>query len=162
MLRNELRVSPEFKFSSTSHDKRLAFLKAIACHEFVYSAVVFNKRKLYGRGFQFKSSFYKTAVSYTMTHLQGYLREATVVLDRTGERSFTNSMQAYLLKATKPSVGRPRIKKVRSEDSRKNNLLQLADMVCGAVARSYSNRKNRDEYRRLVSDREGYVQFWPR
>jgi hypothetical protein len=55
------------------------------------------------------------------------------------------------------------IRKVKMEDSKRNNLLQLADMVCGAVARSFrEERENGWEFRRLVREREMRVQYWPK
>jgi len=39
---------------------------------------------------------------------------------------------------------------------------QLADMVCGTVARSYSGKQDAEVYRPLISHREIYVQVWPR
>ena len=58
---------------------------------------------------------------------------------------------------------RERMKKVKTEKSRANNLLQLADMVCGAVARSVvSEKKQARQYRSLIQFRELQVQVWPR
>lgn len=55
------------------------------------------------------------------------------------------------------------IKKVRTEPSHSNNLLQLADMVCGAVARSFRpDKPDRHVYRKLIRHRELGVQVWPR
>jgi hypothetical protein len=55
------------------------------------------------------------------------------------------------------------IKKVSMEASHTNNLVQLADMVCGAVARSYNSQKNdRAQFRTLIRRREARVQFWPK
>ncbi len=38
----------------------------------------------------------------------------------------------------------------------------VSDMVCGAVARSYSGKDDAKAYRSLISHREIYVQFWPK
>jgi hypothetical protein len=38
----------------------------------------------------------------------------------------------------------------------------LADMIFGAVARSYTQKDDAETYRRLVAHREIYVQFWPK
>ena len=56
----------------------------------------------------------------------------------------------------------PKIKTVKIEDSHKNNLIQLADMVCGAVARSYSEKSDRNIYREILKKKERSVQFWPK
>jgi hypothetical protein len=55
------------------------------------------------------------------------------------------------------------IRKVSMEPSHSNNLLQLADMVSGAVFRSFkTEKKNRMEFRRLLNARELDVQVWPK
>jgi hypothetical protein len=41
---------------------------------------------------------------------------------------------------------------VRHKDSKSNNLLQLADMVCGAIYRKYN--KNDDKFYKLIKKRE--------
>ena len=161
-LRAELRVTPEFHFANTSHKKRLAFLDAVNQFDFTFNSVVFNKRRLYGPAFRYKRSFYKAAVNYTFQNILEHLDHAKVVLDKTGDKDFTRSMQSYLKRQTRRTDGTPRIKKVSSEDSKKNNLLQLADMLCGAVARSFlRTKKEARAYRSAVSQREEHVQYWP-
>jgi hypothetical protein len=55
------------------------------------------------------------------------------------------------------------IRKVKSESSHSSNLLQLADMVCGAVARSFRpDKKNGDQFKKIIGHRELYVQVWPK
>lgn len=44
------------------------------------------------------------------------------------------------------------------EASHSNNLIQLADMVCGSVARSCGHED--DRFRRLIGPRERFVQTW--
>src|SRR5579859_513091 len=55
--------------------------------------------------------------------------------------------------------GNCRIKKVAMASSHSNNLLQLVDMVCGAVMRSYT--ASDPGFRDLVKKREKFVQQWP-
>jgi hypothetical protein len=62
----------------------------------------------------------------------------------------------------KQTAGSRFIRKVKVQDSQKNNLVQLADMVCGAVARSYTQKEDAQRCRRLIAHREIYVQFWPK
>ena len=51
------------------------------------------------------------------------------------------------------------VKKVKTARSAGNNLLQLADMVSGAVWRSF---KHQDvSHRQLIAHRELRVQVWP-
>lgn len=58
-----------------------------------------------------------------------------------------------------PHEGCQHIKRVKIQDSKKNNLIQLADMVCGAVYRSVD--RGEDEFRKLIKPRELQVRIWP-
>jgi hypothetical protein len=51
------------------------------------------------------------------------------------------------------------IRKVTMERSHSNNLVQLADMVCGALARSCASVD--DRFRDLIRGKEKFVQTWP-
>jgi len=96
--------------------------------------VVLNKKKLYGPGFQYKSPFYKYTVNLVFQNAKPYLRDAIVVIDRSGGQGFRKQLATYLKKKMNEKDGLSLIKKVKTERSHNNNLLQLADMVCGAVA----------------------------
>lgn len=163
-LKKELRLAErfEFHFNSCSDVFRRRFLETVAACNFFYHSIVLNKAKLWGEGFKHKESFYKYAAGLVFENAKAHLLEATVVLDEFGNRDFRNQLSKYL--RTRMNEGkRVLIKKVRMEPSHSNNLLQLADMVCGAVNRSFDmSRKNRMEFRRLISLRELKVQVWPR
>lgn len=91
------------------------------------------------------------------------LQDAVVVLDRCGSPDFRRTMHSYLRRKTSDHDGQTPIKHVRAEDSHKEDLLQLADMVVGAVARHYKADKTDGRiYRALIKRRELRVLFWPR
>ena len=91
------------------------------------------------------------------------LDNATVVIDGSGSREFRRELGTYLRKRINDRKGDSRfIGKIKMQDSQSNNLLQLADMVCGAVARSYNQKDDAETYGRLIAHREIYVQFWPK
>ena len=86
-----------------------------------------------------------------------------MVIDGSGRREFRRQLGSYLRKRINDTKGDARvIGKIKIQDAARNNLLQLADMVCGAVARSYTQKDDAQTYRRLVAHREIYVQFWPK
>jgi hypothetical protein len=92
-----------------------------------------------------------------------YLDHATVVIDGSGSREFRRQLGSYLRKRINDKKGDNRfIGKVKIQESHRNNLLQMADMICGAIARSYSGKGDARTYRNLISHREIYVQFWPK
>lgn len=165
VIRNELKLSPrsEFKFNKLRDAGRRYFLQSVAAHDFVYFSVVVNKAKLTGPGFTFKEPFYKYVCSLAFNNCREHLKDATIIIDGSGSREFRQQLQTYIKgKVNDKSDVRAYIKKIKIEDSKKNNLLQLVDMVCGAVARSYSSKKDTPPYRSLIKRREGFVQFWPK
>ena len=165
LLKRELGFPAEFEFhfNKVKGSYREAFLSAVVGFDWFYFSIVINKRKLTGAGFKFKESFYKYACGLVFENAKPYLDNATVVIDGSGSREFRRELGTYLRKRINDTRGDSRfIGKIKVQDSQTNNLLQLADMVCGAVARNYSKKDDAETYRRLISHREIYVQFWPK
>ena len=163
-LRHKLGVNEqfEFHFNKCSQRFREQFLVAAAKHKFFYHSFVLNKEKLYGDGFKYKSSFYKFAVGVVFENLNPHLLGASVTFDQCGDREFKRELAKYLRKKTDLRDGRVRVKSVKMEDSCSNHLLQLADMVCGAVARNLRlDKTDREVYRKLIRHREWKVRHWP-
>lgn len=164
-LRNECfgKKKLEFKFSKCCDDYREKFFSTVSGYDFFYLAFVLNKAKLYGPGFSYKSPFYKYTASLLFENARPYLRDASVVIDRSGEREFRKQLEKYL--KNKVNAEKEIIRKVKTECSHSNNLLQLADMVCGAVARFHREDKSeadRLRFRRMIAHRELDLQVWPK
>jgi len=67
-------------------------------------------------------------------------------------------MISYLRK----EIGSGKILKYRLIDSKKDNLIQLADMVVGAIARSYNeNRKNNNQWLNILRKHGKIQNIWP-
>ncbi|MBI3644651.1 MAG: DUF3800 domain-containing protein [Acidobacteriales bacterium] len=153
----------EFHFNSCSRDIRQRFLVETAKFEYVYMSFIFNKAKLYGEGFQYKNSFYKYAVNLLFQNLKPYLKNATVIFDRCGNRDFQRELKKYLGKRVNERGREQAVKNIKTNNSESNNLLQLADMVCGTVARFLRKAKpDHLDYRRIISHRELLLKIWPR
>jgi len=151
----------EFHFNSCCRDIRLQFLRETAKFQFFYMSFVFNKSRLYGEGFKYKNSFYKYAVNLLFENLKPYLSNAIVVFDRCGNREFQRELKKYL--GRRVNEKDKLIHKIKTNESCSNNLLQLADMVCGAAAR-YLKKSKADhlEYRKIIAHRELMLRIWPR
>lgn len=160
ILRREMHLPDvfEFKFSKMRREQREMFLKAVLPFSFFYFGIVINKepRKLYGEGFQIKESFYKYACSLVFENAKPYLKDATVVIDGSGSREFKRQLQSYLKRKTSGLI-----RKVKIQSSHSNHLLQLADMIAGAVHRNFSQKGDKDVYRPIIKPREIKVQMWP-
>jgi len=143
-------------------DYRRMFLEAIARYNFFYCAVIIDKSKLTERNFQFKESIHKYACGLLLERVKPWLSDAIVVVDGSESKRFRHELKSYLIRRLKDGSGKCFIKKVRVLDSRTTNLLQLADMVVGAVARSFSGKKDSREYRSLIVHRELNMEVWPK
>lgn len=163
LLRQQLKMhsATEFHFNKCCDDHRRKFLEAVAPMDFFHLSFVLNKKLLWGPGFAYKEPFYKYATKLLFENAKPHLTRASVVIDRSGDREFNRELETYLKR--KINTGEERIRKVKSEPSHSNNLLQLADMVCGAVARSFRTDKNNPrQFRKIIGHRELSVQVWPK
>jgi len=151
----------EFKFSKSSAKVRLGFLSAVAGQRFSYSAVVIHKRRLMESDFAEKEALYQKTVLLTFDRLRPHLKGAFVEIDRSGGEEFSRRLCKYLAKVMACSDTKGMIKEVKTVRSRTSNRVQLADMICGAVGRSFSATRTDDSYRRLVCKRELEVIEWP-
>ncbi|MDO5561576.1 MAG: DUF3800 domain-containing protein [bacterium] len=166
LLKHELNreKSFEFHFQNNSKKLRLAFLEAISCYNFSYFAVVIDKdpNKLYGPGFDSKDSFYKYACNMVFTNARPYLNQATVILDRSGSVNFRIGLRHYLICKGQSKIKQNLIKTFKQQNSRSNNLLQLADYVSGIINRKVQEKTDWKIYYRFISARENLIQTWPK
>ena len=163
----KLRLLPcggEFHFDNCARDRREQFLVETGKFEYFYFTFAFNKSRLYGDGFQYRNSFYRYAVNLLFENLKPHLNHAIVVFDRCGNRDFQKELKKYLTRYTETDSRHPAlIQRIKAEESHSNNLLQLADMVCGAAARFLRrDKKDRYLYRKIISHREMSLRIWPR
>jgi U3 small nucleolar ribonucleoprotein component len=150
----------EFHFASTSDKIRRLFLERVSHDSFRYAGFVVDKRRLYGNRFRNPKEFYEASVGYVCEHVKPLLHNAKIIIDKNGDRAFRQQLEKRLKAQMTDKDGTCRIRKVAMETSHSNNLLQLADMICGAVMRSYNSSDS--SFRELVKKREKFVQLWPR
>jgi hypothetical protein len=158
----------EFHFSDCSDKIREEFFRCVAGEDFLYHAFVINKQRLYPGTYIFQDgkSFYQFAVSIVCENARSLLQDAKIVIDKNGDRAFKRELELEnrMKKQMIDGDGNCLIRKVVMEASHSNNLVQLADMVCGAIARSFNanDHTQRDQFRKLVKRCEKRVQFLPK
>lgn len=165
LLRTELGLPDnyEFHFSDNSKRVRLAFLDAINPYNFSFITVAINKdpKKLFGDGFNYKTSFYKYACQMVITNALPYLDKATLVIDKSGNTTFQGELRKYLRGKIGDHNG-DKIAKFKSQKSHHNNLLQLVDYCVGVSNRKVQNKKDWGEYYKFVSAKQLSWQEWPK
>lgn len=164
LLKKELNLPQiyEFHFRKNSKDVRLAFLQAVAPYNFFYFGIALNKdpKRLWGEGFKTKESLYKYTCGLVFQNAKPYLKNATVIVDKSGHKHFQSELRRYLRR--KMNIERNVVKKVKPQRSSGNNLLQLADYVAGIVNRKVLRKKDADLYGKFIATKEINVQVWPR
>jgi hypothetical protein len=171
LLKHELGLPKghEFHFMVSSQRVKRAFFEAVMPYNFFYSGYVINKAELTGGAFDSKSAFYKYVCGMVFENAKPYLDNAIVKIDGSGDQEFKRELQSYLKRRINDRDSTHKyIKKVAIQDSSRNNLVQLADMICGAVARSYKldssgkGVKDGEIWRTIIQPREISVKFWPK
>ncbi len=143
-----LRVKPEFRFSNCSDKVRDGFFRSVVPHNFRVRAIVIDKARIHSNYLRSTpDSFYNFFVQLLMKHDSGTLNGASVKIDGSGDREFKRALQVYL----RQQIGPGKITKFRFADSKQDNLIQLADMVTGAIARSYTNKANARHWRQMIA-----------
>jgi len=164
-LRQELGVKKDFEFHY-AHTKaviRDRFFEVFSAQQFEFSSVSINKRLVTDPELYHKGSFYKHACKLVLESIRENLRDTKVVIDGSGGREFRRQLGTYLRRnANSADEGFKRIKKVQLEDSKKNDLIQLADMVCGAVSRDLAGRLEGTRHLRHIRNQKLWFQEWPK
>jgi hypothetical protein len=137
--RKRLKAFPEFKFSNSRDEIRDEFFKAIGGCKFTVRTVVVQKKFIY-RDFlrENADNFYNFFVKCLLKNDGNQLNNASVKIDGSGNRQFKKGLRSYLTR----EMPRGRVKSVKLIDSCGDNLIQLADMCVGAIARSYKADRN--------------------
>ena len=106
-------------------------------------ALVVNKNCIYSPHLRTeRESFYNYFIKQLIQYNGRILKDAIVKVDGRGSREFKNRLSSYL----RQTLDGHKIKKLTFADSKNDSLIQLADMIVGAIARSYSTNRN-DERR---------------
>lgn len=153
--RTNLRSDFEFHFHKTGDKICKYFLTEISKFDFRYFGVVVNKNELQKQKFPSPQDFYNFTCGLVCQSAKNFLSQATVVIDGKKSKEFKTKLGNFLKNSLNDKESKIfYIKKVKMQDSGKNNLLQIADMVCGAVARSFKQINNAEVYREIIKDKE--------
>lgn len=150
--RTTLRIRTEFKFNKCSGQVKDGFFAMVAPCKFTVRAIVVDKAKIYSDNLrEHKEMFYNFFVKSLLQHDHNALVGARVKIDGSGDREFKRELAAYL---KRESTGR-KIVSVKFVESHRDNLIQLADMVAGAIARSYrvDDRNEPDRWRKMLNNK---------
>lgn len=130
----------------------LGFFEAVASCKFTVRAIVVDKAQIYSDNLrENKELLYNFFVKSLLQHDGNSLAGARVKIDGSGDREFKRELAAYL----KRESAEGKIASVKFAESHRDNLIQLADMVAGAIARSYreGDRNEHDRWRKMLNSK---------
>jgi hypothetical protein len=139
-LRRDLGFNPydEFKFSHSAEDVRSRFLRTLVQFPFAVRAVVIDKTLMTRPHMRNQETFYNFLVRMILTHDNGTIRDATIVLDESVKsRRRQDQLAVYLRKALNTDPQAPKVRQIVHHESHRDNLLQAADMISGAIFARY-------------------------
>jgi len=164
-LRQELQ-SPniEFHFAKNKDATRNAFFTAAQDMDFRAFVFVADKTRLSQSEFKDRDAFYKSICGTALERAKYLLRDANVVFDNSGGEKFKKESGSHLRRSVNKSNAK-HIKNVgtgkSAGTSQASNLIQLADMVCGAVYRSLQEGDDAEAYRKMIENALEAVVLWP-
>ncbi len=130
----------EFKFAKIRKDIIIELLNKIRQYDFSIYAVYINKTDCPNlfRFFVDKERLYNWATKELLKTMP--LEEAKVKIDGKYGKQYKLHVKTYIRKEL--NVGERKIADFRVQDSKKDNLIQLADIVAGSIHRSFQNEKS--------------------
>jgi len=142
----------EFKFAKSRNEIKKGFLRAVSKFDFRIRAVVVNKSIIRSEELKHsKGSFYNYFIKQVLLHNKGTLKNSKIKLDGRGDRLFRLSLTTYLRRELNVSE-RKVMKNLRLVNSKQNVLIQMADMIAGAIRRSYDqSKKDNKAYRAIIN-----------
>ncbi len=139
-LREELELPSDYEFrfsTSSSNQIKQSFLRALRPLTFRYRALVVDKKRFLER---YKNTAPDKLFEYVVIELfqaASEIRDAALYMDRVTGGEFEQRLNVAVRQNLK-AKGLPPIRKFKHVDSRRNSLIQIADMTCGSIYRAYA------------------------
>lgn len=135
-IKQMLGVRRELKFSKVNDKVRKDFLISICHLPFKIRSIVIDKNFI--RDSEYRKNSKKFAF-YAMRHLitsshKIFMRNTVIKIDRCGDRMVRDAFASYL----RQNIPQGLLKSIKFVDSKNDSLIQLTDMIAGAIARQYN------------------------
>ena len=147
----------ELRASGLSKAKHRRVLRELSPLEYQWAAACFVKSGLSGAGFEYPKTFYKYALQFLIGDLLTIAWAADLVIDEYSSEVFQAELELHL---RRQNSGLPiqRLNDIAFAQSSRERLVQLADLVAGAVRLSASGERAPLEQ---ISDKMLSLQYWP-
>jgi hypothetical protein len=147
----------EFKYSKTSNTMKAEFFAAVRDLDFDVRAIVIDKQRLYSQTLTTVPKYLQNfAIKQLLTHSFGTIQDAKLVIDGRDSRAFRVGSGAYFRREVNEECPGT-LRAVACEDSSRNMLIQLADMIAGAIHRNQrEDRADATDHMRAFSSKLRY------
>lgn len=167
-LRVELKRKPlsEFKYNRAGRDCKRRFFEVASKLDFRIHSFTLNKAGLAPGSLSESKRMYRKVTGWTLENLMDSLagsaapRAATLIFDACGDREFYDYFQRFAEHLARTRLKNNAVINVRAQASHTEDLLQLADMVCGAIAHHRLGKKLPFDFGVLES-RFSTFRSWP-
>ena len=140
-LRKELHFSEdtEFKFSKSSNRVRHKFFTALRRLDFSAYSIVIDKYDFMEYRDLGHTPFYSVVIKHLLSHCRHLFDDATLIVDEsTKNKRRQQALATYLRAALNADGESPKLGKVVHHQSHRDNLIQVVDMLSGAVNAWYA------------------------
>ena len=166
-LRNELHLAHSYEFHFSKNPKRVreAFLQAVYPFNFMYHIFALDKDLGMIHGLQLNSiqNLYQYTAGLVFENARPFLSNATIIIDKRGDKKFREELARHLRSNVKSVEGERIIKRVKQQESHRNNLLQLADYVASIGNRAISGKLDAMQLQdRYLRSKEVTREIWPK
>lgn len=147
----------ELRTAGLSVNKHTRVLRELSLLDYQWAAACFDKPRLTSPGFADPMTFYRYAFQFLVGDLLTMAWQADLILDQNSTEAVQAELETYL---RRENSGLPisRLGSINFSDSSKTRLVQLADLVAGAVRRSVVGESLS---LREIEDKMINLQFWP-
>lgn len=159
-LRRRLKLNDrfEFKFNKSNRKFRQAFFQTVKIYQFRVRAIVINKNQIRSHKLKTnKESFYNYTVMQVLKQSNKSIKNAKLKIDKRGERTLRNELRVYLSRRL-DNKNNKIFTDLKFVDSRQNTLIQLADMVAGAVFSGFGGKER--DYLRILKQTRKIEDVW--
>jgi hypothetical protein len=150
--KHSLGDNAEFKFSKTKKQLVKDLLREVCEYEFRICAICVDKTKVRSHELRNKpNSFYNYVIKEALSKAAN-LQDACVRLDGHADRGYRRTAVAYFRKQVNLEIRK--IADFKFYDSKKNDLIQLADLIAGTILRTTeTDRSDCNDYYEIIKRR---------
>lgn len=145
----------EIKFNKLKKSLKIEFLETIKDSKFRVRSIVVEKEIIYSTALQTdKRKYYSFFLKKVLEKNNNTILNAKLRLDGLGEREFKKAMTSYLRRELNHDISNKIMDNLKFVDSKKDVLIQLADMVAGSIRRSFETDKTDQKiYKDIIKER---------